>query len=378
MGYTPPDLSEVLTNEQTMNSRLTTCRSELRIILTNEEIGYTSGDAIIPLIRKLPVPVLNSINVNMDTKFSTGGNLSAVVTAKDNKGNPMPNASIAVYRLDPNVYDAPDTVLLGTVTTGSDGKATVSVPMPTNKGHFYVQARNGNIFGGDYGVYCTTAVNGVDWTYSSVGSNLFSAGGVGSNSEFSAMEVETDDGPYADVVLEAHNGYSGNYFGIKLPELGSYTKSQLADHTFYAILADKYNSTKTYLISFGLAFNIDTWASLGIAAGGKYWYGDGTGSAGYRQIFENVQYMSSEDNGTPETAKKKLYMTKCNWGISPTVIDEYVDDPTVQYPEEFVRHGRWNCSLDSLPSGTGYPSIIFNMPDRYSYRSFRFYGAGVI
>lgn len=140
MSYTPPDLSEVITNEQTMNSRLTTCRNDLRTLLTKEEIGYTEGDAILPLIRKLPVPVLNSIDVNMDTKFSTGGNLSAVVTAKDNKGNPMPNASIAVYRLDPNVYDAPDTVSLGTVTTGSDGKATVSVPMPTNKSHFYVQA----------------------------------------------------------------------------------------------------------------------------------------------------------------------------------------------------------------------------------------------
>ena len=87
MGYTAPDLSQVLTNEQTMNSRLTTCRNDLRTILTNEEIGYTGGDGIIPLIRKLPVPVLNRIDVNMDTKFSTGGNLSAVVTAKDNKGN---------------------------------------------------------------------------------------------------------------------------------------------------------------------------------------------------------------------------------------------------------------------------------------------------
>ena len=37
MSYTPPDLSQVLTNEQTMNSRLTTCRNDLRAILAKEQ-----------------------------------------------------------------------------------------------------------------------------------------------------------------------------------------------------------------------------------------------------------------------------------------------------------------------------------------------------
>lgn len=377
MSYTPPDLSQVLTNEQTMNSRLTTCRNDLRTILTNEEIGYTEGDGKIPLIRKLPVPVLSSINVNMETKFSTGSNLTAVVTAKDNKGNLMPNASVTVYRLNPDPWYYPNPVSLGTVTTGSDGKATVSVPMPNYKGWFYVQGRNGNIVGGDYGVYCTTAVNGSDLTYSNVGSNLFSANGVGGSSGFSAMDVEVEDG-YADVILEAHSGYSGNYFGMKLPDLGSFTKSQLDGHQLVAIMSDLQNGTKTRILSFGLAYNIDSWASLGIAAAAKYYYGDGTGSAGYRQVFENVQYMSSNDNGTPESPKKKLYLINCSWGISPTVIDEYTDDPTVQYPSSFANHGSWNSSIDNLPSVAGYPSIIFNMPDQYSYRYFRFYGAGVI
>ena len=69
MTFTPPDLSEVLTNEQTMNSILTTCRNDLRDILTKEEIGYTEGDGVIPLIRKLPVPQLASIKVYLVDKF---------------------------------------------------------------------------------------------------------------------------------------------------------------------------------------------------------------------------------------------------------------------------------------------------------------------
>ncbi|MBE6502407.1 MAG: hypothetical protein E7Z79_08215, partial [Methanobrevibacter thaueri] len=83
MTFTPPDLSEVLTKEQTMNSRLTTSQSNLRSILTKEEIGYTQEDGVIPLIRKLPVPQLASLGVNMYNKFSTGANLPAVITAKD-------------------------------------------------------------------------------------------------------------------------------------------------------------------------------------------------------------------------------------------------------------------------------------------------------
>ena len=377
MTFTPPDLSQVLTNEQTMNSRLTTCRNDLRAILTKEEIGYTQGDGVIPLIRKLPVPVLASVNVNIPNKFSTGRNVSAYISATDTKGDAMANATLNVYRIDADQWNEAHPVSLGTVTTDSNGQATVSVPMPNDKGYFYVQARSGNIYGGDFGVYCTTAINGNEFTYSKMNSGLFSANGYGGSSGFMVMDYMDEDG-YVDVVVEAHNGYSGNYFGIALTDLGGFTKTTMDGHKFIAILSEIGNGTKSRVIAFGLAFNVDSWANLGIGAGGKYWYGDGTGSAGYRQVFQNVQSMSSDDNGNPEPAGEKLYMVDCSWAYYPTVIDEYDFDPTEQYPDNFTNHGTWNCSQTLFPSGTAYPSIIFNYPDNYSNRMFRFYGAGVI
>lgn len=104
MGYTPPDLSQVLTNEQTMNSRLTTCRNDLRAILEKEEIGYISGDAIIPLIRKLPVPQLNKIEVEMPQSFSTGSDLTVNVKTIDTNNESMANVNVDLYR----VYIDPD------------------------------------------------------------------------------------------------------------------------------------------------------------------------------------------------------------------------------------------------------------------------------
>ena len=377
MTFTPPDLSDVLTNEQAMNSRLTTCRNDLRAILTKEEIGYTEGDGVIPLIRKLPVPVLANVNVNIPNKFSTGQNISAYISATDTKGEPMANATLNIYRIDSNQWNSANPVSLGTVTTDSNGQATVSVPMPNDKGYFYVQARSGNIVDGDFGVYCTTAINGNEFTNSKMNNGLFSANGYGGSSGFMVMDYTDEDG-YVDVIVEAHNGYSGNYFGMALTDLGSFTKSTMDGHKFIAVLSEIGNGTKARVIAFGLAFNIDSWANLGIGAGGKYWYGDGTGSAGYRQVFQNVQSMSSDDNGDPEPAGEKLYMVDCSWAYYPTVIDEYAFDPTEEYPENFTNHGSWNCAQTLFPSGTAYPSIIFNYPDNYSNRTFRFYGAGVI
>ena len=57
MTFSPPDLSEILTNEQTLNSRLTSMQSDLRDILNDNSISYSQNDGVIPLIRKLPVPV---------------------------------------------------------------------------------------------------------------------------------------------------------------------------------------------------------------------------------------------------------------------------------------------------------------------------------
>ena len=63
MPSTQPDLSVILQNEMTLNSNLSVAQVRLRSILDKEEIGYTSGDGVIPLIRKLPVPQLGSINI---------------------------------------------------------------------------------------------------------------------------------------------------------------------------------------------------------------------------------------------------------------------------------------------------------------------------
>ena len=40
MPFTPPDLSEILTNEQTLNTRLTTYRNKLKAILDADGISY--------------------------------------------------------------------------------------------------------------------------------------------------------------------------------------------------------------------------------------------------------------------------------------------------------------------------------------------------
>ena len=152
MGYTPPDLSQVLTNEQTMNSRLTTCRNDLRAILTKEEIGYTEGDAIIPLIRKLPVPQLNKIEVEMPQSFSTGSDL---------------NVNVDLYRiyLDPQ-WNSTKGAYLGQVTTNSRGEASATIEMPQDKGWFYIQARSGNVVGGHFGGYCSECINAEDFSFS--------------------------------------------------------------------------------------------------------------------------------------------------------------------------------------------------------------------
>lgn len=53
MSYTAPDLSEILSNEQLMNTRLTSLRSLLRTILDDLDVSYTSSDTVIDLIRLL-------------------------------------------------------------------------------------------------------------------------------------------------------------------------------------------------------------------------------------------------------------------------------------------------------------------------------------
>ena len=53
MSYTSPDLSEIISNEQLMNTRLTNLRTLLRTILDDLDVSYTSSDTVIDLIRLL-------------------------------------------------------------------------------------------------------------------------------------------------------------------------------------------------------------------------------------------------------------------------------------------------------------------------------------
>lgn len=53
MSYTAPDLDNILNNEQSINSNLSSARTKLRCILNHEDTSYSSSDGVIPLIRKL-------------------------------------------------------------------------------------------------------------------------------------------------------------------------------------------------------------------------------------------------------------------------------------------------------------------------------------
>lgn len=227
MTYTSPDLSQVLTNEQTMNSRLTACRNDLRTILTKEEIGYTEGDAIIPLIRKLPVPQLDKIEVSMSDSFSTGSDLTVNVRAIDTNDESMANVNVNLYRvyIDPEWYSTKG-VYLGQVTTNSQGRASATVEMPSDKGWFYIQARSGNVVGGHFAGYCTTCINPDDLSLSSLQNSLFSTHGVGSSSLLEITDMDEGDG-YVDISIEKQVGsaFSSGFAGIRFDSLGTFTKS---------------------------------------------------------------------------------------------------------------------------------------------------------
>lgn len=53
MSYEPPNLSPVISNEQSINTNLSSARTKLRSILNYENTNYSSEDGVIPLIRKL-------------------------------------------------------------------------------------------------------------------------------------------------------------------------------------------------------------------------------------------------------------------------------------------------------------------------------------
>lgn len=336
MTFTPPDLSEVLTNEQTMNSRLTTCRNDLRTILTNEEIDYTEGDGIIPLIRKLPVPQLASMDMTLNNMFSTGSSVTGTISAKDNKGNNMANVPIKLYRIDDITATYPRGTFLGDYTTNSNGQVNITVPMPTNKGMYYVQARSGNIIYGEFGMYCTTAMQPNDFGYSS-GSNLFSSNGTGGSSGFSVMDVEAEDN-YVDLIIEAHSGYGGEYFGLLLPDLGTFNRSSVQQHKAAILMHDMSNGNKARWIGFRFVANPTDTSNIAICGASKYYYGDGTGSAGYRQLFVGFDYSSSNDNSSPESPAKKYYVFRGN-GEQYMIITPKIQRSSILKDAQIMEHG---------------------------------------
>ena len=93
MSFTPPDLSQILTNEQLMNTRLTTLRNNLRTGLTNAGISYSQSDTINQLIDKYEIlPIFQTdVNVNPQTAGKLGtvykmANISAASWSSANNG----------------------------------------------------------------------------------------------------------------------------------------------------------------------------------------------------------------------------------------------------------------------------------------------------
>lgn len=93
MTFTPPDFSQILANEQTMNSRLTTLRTNLRTGLTNAGISYSQSDTINQLIDKYEIlPIFKTdVNVNPQTAGKLGtlyklANISAATWSSANNG----------------------------------------------------------------------------------------------------------------------------------------------------------------------------------------------------------------------------------------------------------------------------------------------------
>ena len=93
MSFTPPDLSQVLANEQLMNTRLTTLRNNLRTGLTNAGISYSQSDTINQLIDKYEIlPIFQTdVNVNPQTAGKLGtvykmANISAASWSSANNG----------------------------------------------------------------------------------------------------------------------------------------------------------------------------------------------------------------------------------------------------------------------------------------------------
>lgn len=109
MSFTQPDLSTVLTNEQTMNSRLTTLRTNLRTGLTNAGISYNQSDTINQLIDRYEIlPIFKTEdNENPSTagKLGTVYQLANVSSASWGVATASNNAYYLVYNRDTSAHE---------------------------------------------------------------------------------------------------------------------------------------------------------------------------------------------------------------------------------------------------------------------------------
>ena len=105
MSFTPPDLSEVLTNELTMNSRLTTFRNDVKAILDDAEITYASDLGILGLLRLLPLPDPQSIEFNCYASWLTkdgpqdhAKSASMYIVVRDKDGVSMSGVNVTLQK----------------------------------------------------------------------------------------------------------------------------------------------------------------------------------------------------------------------------------------------------------------------------------------
>lgn len=105
MSYDAPDLSQILSNEETMNNRLISLKSQLQNILDDNTISYGFDEGIIPLIRKLPYPVPTNIVWNNRLSWLTKSgpqtsnkSCACYPVVRDQNGNSILNMAITVRR----------------------------------------------------------------------------------------------------------------------------------------------------------------------------------------------------------------------------------------------------------------------------------------
>lgn len=140
MTFTPTDLSDVLTNEQTMNSRLNTFRNDVKTILDDAEITYASDLGILGLLRLLPVPNPQSIEFNCYKSWLTkdgpqdhAKSANMYIVVRDNDDVSMSGIDVMIQR---------EAISGGNWTTVATGKTPLSytATADANKGGYIYKA----------------------------------------------------------------------------------------------------------------------------------------------------------------------------------------------------------------------------------------------